>query len=128
MGMTRKYHNHTLQPNPWHHNKEPQNTNSQIDMSLRPDQMSFNLRGNKHTMDINTLIGFITRHADCHMISMLYPTVCCSIQRMLYKVYDTDNLVLIFSSQIWFLLLKSLSLTLEHTLAKRISCNIYTSW
>ena len=27
--MVRKYHNHTLQPNPRHRKEEPQNTNSQ---------------------------------------------------------------------------------------------------
>ena len=26
--MTRKYHNHTLQTNPGHHEEEPQNTNT----------------------------------------------------------------------------------------------------
>ena len=28
--MTRKYHNHTLQINPWHHEEETQNTNSKM--------------------------------------------------------------------------------------------------
>ena len=30
VNMTRKYHNHTLQANPWHHVEKTQNTNSHI--------------------------------------------------------------------------------------------------
>ena len=34
MSLTRKYHNHTLKTNPWHHDEEKQNINS-INMTLK---------------------------------------------------------------------------------------------
>ena len=30
VSMTRKFHNHTLQTNPWHREEETQNTNNQM--------------------------------------------------------------------------------------------------
>ena len=45
-------------------------------------------------------------------------------RKKLFEFIDLYNLVLINSSKNRFLLLKSS--TIEHTLAKRVSCEIYT--
>ena len=44
MSMIRKYHNHTLQINPWHKEEEPQTTNSHKTPG-RPIKMTAKLEG-----------------------------------------------------------------------------------